>query len=167
MHHKSPTDFGTRHDRYIQEHIHDPYKTPEKLREPTVCPNCNAVFRDGRWQWVTPLPAHAHRTSCQACHRIHDDYPAGVIHLNGPYAKEHRDELLKLARNCEAAEKQEHPLHRIMAVEIHSDAVMIKTTDIHLPHPIAEAIRDAHQGELNIQYDEGGYFTRIDWRQDS
>lgn len=167
MHHKSLTDLGSRRDRLIHEHIHDPYKTPHKPNEPTVCPHCGAVFHDGRWQWIAPVPEHAHRVSCQACHRMRDGYPAGLIHLNGSYAWEHRDELVQLARNCEAEENRAHPLHRIMKVVTHPDSLVIETTDIHLPHHIAEAIRHAHQGDLNIQYDEEGYFTRVEWRRDS
>lgn len=164
---KFETDLGSRRDRLMHEHIHDPYKTPHKLLEPTVCPDCGAVFHEGRWQWIAPLPKGAYQTSCQACHRIRDQYPAGVITLSGGYVRQHRDELLQLARNREAEEKQEHPLHRIMSIEEHPDSLVINTTDIHLPHYIAEALRHAHQGDLKIQYDEEGYFARIDWRRET
>ena len=48
-----------------------------------------------------------------------------------------------------------------------SDAIVITTTDIHLPHRIAEAIRDAYKGELEIRYDKEGYFARVEWRRES
>jgi hypothetical protein len=41
-----------RRDRLIREPEHDPYKSRRKLPEPTACPECGAVFREGRWQWV-------------------------------------------------------------------------------------------------------------------
>ena len=165
MHHKSTNDLGTRRDRLMHEHIHDPYKTPHKLPEPTVCPSCGAVFRDGRWQWNS-APKDAHRVCCQACHRIRDNYPAGLITLYGAYALAHQSELFELARNCEAEEKSLHPLHRIMKMEAHGPSLVIQTTDIHLPHHIAEGIAHAHGGELNIQYDKEGHFVRVDWRRD-
>jgi len=31
---------------------------------------------------------------------------------------------------------------------------------------IGKAIHDAWKGELNIHFDEGGYFTRISWRRE-
>ena len=58
-----------RMDRLIHERVHDPYKTKSKLPEPTVCPNCYAVFKEGRWQWADSWPINAHRQTCQACHR--------------------------------------------------------------------------------------------------
>ena len=39
-----------RHDRLLQETQHDTYKSKGKLHEPTVCPDCGAVFHAGRWQ---------------------------------------------------------------------------------------------------------------------
>ena len=70
-------------------------------------------------------------------------------------------------RNNESLEKQEHPLNRIMRIEERSDSIVITTTDIHIPHRIAEAIRDAYKGELEIRYDKEGYFARVEWRRES
>ena len=53
-----------RRDRLIRERIHDPYKTRLKLPEPTVCPQCGAVYHDGRWDWAT-RPEPAHEEVCQ------------------------------------------------------------------------------------------------------
>jgi hypothetical protein len=33
-------------------HRHDPYKARHKLPEPAACPECGAVFHEGRGQWV-------------------------------------------------------------------------------------------------------------------
>jgi NMD protein affecting ribosome stability and mRNA decay len=162
---KPQSDLGPRRDRLLREHIHDPYKTSRKLPEPTVCPECGAVFHDGRWQWITPPPAEAHRTQCQACHRIRDQYPAGVIRLHDEFVRQHRAELLNLVRHHEEDEKREHPLHRIMKIEEQPVALMITTTDIHLPRRIADAVRHAYDGNVKITYDEEGYFVRVDWER--
>jgi NMD protein affecting ribosome stability and mRNA decay len=162
-----PSDLGARRDRLIHEHIHDPYKTPHKLAEPTVCPDCGAVYHEGRWQWIKPAPAKAHQTSCQACHRIRDKYPAGLIVLRGKFARDHQTELLQLARHHEAEEKQLHPLHRIMQIEEKEDGMTIETTDLHLPHRIAEALEHAYHGDLKMHYDQEGYFIRVEWQRET
>jgi hypothetical protein len=157
----------TRKDRLIHEHVHDPYQSPSKLPEPTVCPICRAMYQDGRWRWMTSQPDGAHRHICQACRRIRDQYPAGIITLSGGFVAGHRNDLLSLIRNNESLEKQDHPLNRIMRIDQRSDSIVITTTDIHLPHRIAEALRDAYKGELEIRYDKEGYFARVEWRRES
>ena len=166
MHHKSATDLGTRRDRLIHELVHDSYKTRHKLLDPSVCPECGAVFHQGRWQWITPTPKEAQQTRCQACHRTVDQYPAGVITLKGSYVGPHKEELKQMARNRESEEKQAHPLHRIMSIEEHPNELIIMTTDIHLPHRIAESLHDAYQGELKIEYGKEEYFVRADWQRE-
>ena len=42
-----------RQDRLIHEWVHDPYQSKRKLPDPTVCPQCGAVFHQGRWTWLT------------------------------------------------------------------------------------------------------------------
>lgn len=167
MHLRPQTDSGTRRDRFIRERDHDPYQTPSKLPEPTICPTCGAMFHDGRWQWTTLQPAGANRHSCQACRRIRDDYPAGIVKLTGGFVSKHRKELVHLARNNELIENRDHPLNRIIKIEEHPDSIVITTTDIHLPRRIAEAVRHAYKGDLELRYDEEGYFARAEWRRES
>lgn len=106
----------SRHDGIFQEYRHDAYKTKGKLLEPTVCPQCNAVFHEGRWQW-RELPAEPHQKTCPACHRINDHFPAGFITLEGAFLLTHRDEIMQLVHHVEERERAEHPLKRIMAIE--------------------------------------------------
>jgi hypothetical protein len=120
------------------------------------------VFRKGRWtQAARPADAHEHR--CPACSRIRDRFPAGSITISGPFAGSHRAEVLGLARNEERAERGEHPLARIMAVEEHPDQVVITTTDLHLPRRIGEALRRAYDGELTIDQEKQSYLVRVTW----
>jgi NMD protein affecting ribosome stability and mRNA decay len=152
-----------RFDRLIQERVHDPYKTKSKPSEPSVCPVCHAVFKDGRWQWADSWPIDAHTKTCQACHHVSDGSPAGVISLRGEFAQNHSKELLQLIRHREQGENREHPLHRIMQIEEKPESIVIKTTDIHLPHAIGEALRRAYKGHLAIRYSEETYFVEVKW----
>jgi hypothetical protein len=87
--------------------------------------------------------------------------------LTGGFVGKHGKELVHLARNNESLENRDHPLNRIIKIEERADSIVITTTDIHLPRRIAEAVRHAYKGDLELRYDEGGYFTRAEWRRES
>ncbi len=156
-----------RMDRRIRERVHDPYKTRRKLPDPTICPDCGALFHKGRWQWNAQPPADANTETCQACHRIRDKYPAGTVTLAGGFVDAHRDELLQLVRNQEGLEKGERPLHRIMTIEEAPGQVVVSTTDIHLPRRIGEAVQSAFNGTLDFRYEEEAYFLRVNWTREA
>ena len=145
-----------------QDHILDPYQAQQKLHEGTVCPQCSAVYHDGRWQWVAQAEG-AHQELCAACRRINDKFPAGIVTLRGDFAKEHKEEMVRLARHQEEAEKTEHPLNRIINIEEGAQGVVINTTDIHLPRRIGEAVKRAFHGKIEANFEEDGYFVRVDW----
>lgn len=150
---------------HIEEHRHDPYRTKAKLAEPTVCPQCAAIYAGGRWQWAEEKPKGAHEHTCPACRRINDNYPAGELTLSGKFLAAHSAEIIGLMRNIEAAEKREHPLQRIMGIEEADDKLVVTTTDIHLPRRIGHALTSAYKGDLDTHYDEGGYFIRMKWQR--
>jgi len=151
----------------IHERVHDPYKTTSKPTQPTICPICYALFKDGRWQWAESWPINAHKQICQACHRTRDNYPAGVVTITGSFALSHASELLNLIRNHEREENREHPEHRIMRIEQKTDKIVIETTDVHLPHAIGEALHDAFKGSLEFRYSEESYFAEVKWNRES
>lgn len=153
-----------RHPEALDELIHDPYHEREKLSESTVCSDCGAVYDQGRWQWITP-PTQALRVRCAACRRIREKLPAGYVSIEGEFAREHRDEVVNIARNLEACEKEAHPLQRIIAIEEQGDKLMITTTDIHLARYIGEALEKAYKGELDFQYDKEEYLLQVHWRR--
>jgi hypothetical protein len=151
-----------RRDRLIRERVHDPYMVRAKLPDPTACPECGAMYRDGRWTWGSP-PAEAHRERCPACRRIEDDQPAGILTIGGAFPAEHRDEVLGLARNVEEREKGEHALKRIMAIRDEEGSVVITTTDPGLARNIGDALQHAYEGELDYQYTDEGLLLRVSW----
>ncbi len=151
-----------RHDGIFQEREHDSYRAKGKLPEPTVCPQCGAVFHEGRWQW-RQAPVNAHRETCPACHRIRDHYPAGFLTLKGEFFQSHRDEIMRLVRNHEEHERAEHPLKRIMAEEEKDGTTLVTTTDIHLARGIGEALHHAYQGELKYHYNPEQNLLRVSW----
>ena len=150
-------------DQLLQDQGHDAYKSKGKLPEPTVCPQCSAVFHEGRWRWID-IPAKAHYETCPACHRLNDHYPAGFITLEGPYFLTHNDEIMRLVHNHEQFERVEHPMKRIMAIEKYQDSTLVTTTDMHLARDIGEAVQHAHQGRLEFLYNPEENLLRVYWR---
>jgi len=160
-----PAASTPRLDRLVQEKGGDTYGLSAKLPDPTVCTDCGVMYRDGRWIWGS-APADAHRTLCPACHRTRDDYPAGVVHIEGEFAAAHLDEIQGLARNLEEREKQNHPLQRIMRIAATDDGGWeIATTDGHLARGIGDALQHAYKGELDYHYTEAANLLRVKWKR--
>lgn len=151
-----------RHDRLLQEQRHDSYKIKGKLPEPTVCPQCNALFQEGRWCWGE-APKDAHRATCPACHRMSDNFPAGFVTLHGPFFQTRREEITSLVRHEEERARERHPLQRIMAVEDQPEGMLVTTTDIHLARAIGEAVHRAYQGDLEFHYNPEESLLRVFW----
>ncbi len=164
QHSQLPAGRAPRGDRRVAEYEHDTYKSKGKLKEPTACPQCGAVYEKGRWTWQ-PKPAGAHEVLCPACHRIADHCPKGLVTITGAFLAGHREEILGIAHNEEEKEKGQHPLARLMRIEPQDDGVVISTTDTHLARRIGESIHHAYQGELNFHYDQGEDFIRVSWNR--
>jgi hypothetical protein len=98
---------------------------------------------------------------------MNDHYAAGELSVAGDFVARHKDEILHLARHQEEQEKAEHPLHRIMSIEEQGGGLVVRTTDIHLPRRIGEALHHAYRGELDFHYEEEAYFIRVRWTREA
>jgi NMD protein affecting ribosome stability and mRNA decay len=156
-----------RGDRLLRERVHDPYRAGEKLRQKIRCPDCGVTYRNGRWVWPETESRGLMQQLCPACRRIDDRYPAGELVIAGDFIEAHEDEILATIRHVAEAEVSEHPLNRIMAIDEDDGVLVISTTDLHLPHRIAHALRDAWGGTMKTHYDLGGCFTRVLWERDT
>lgn len=153
---------GARRDRMVQEYQHDTYKLRGKLKEPTVCSGCGALFHKGRWTWGS-APRGAHSAVCPACYRVRDKYPKGLVTIMGSFKEKQHVQVMGVIHNAEAQEKKEHPLSRVMGVERRPEGLVISTTDTHLPRRIGEALKHAYHGDLSLHYDRDEDFVRVTW----
>jgi NMD protein affecting ribosome stability and mRNA decay len=149
----------------IAENQHDPYAMHAKPAEPTWCPECGAVFEQGRWQWKERLSGHAPQMLCAACRRTRDNVPAGIVQIDGDYALAHRAELLAMLQHRADRAKAEHPLQRIMAITESGTSLEVSTTDIHLAHELAQALHHAYHGDLQLSYSDQQVLLRARWRR--
>ena len=153
-----------RRNVFIQEFVLDSYKSRGKPVEPTACPDCGAVFQDGRWQ-RRAAPAGAHKTRCPACPRIRDRFPAGYGTLGGEFLRTHRQELVRLMRHIERRASAEHPLQRIMDITRENGDLSVSTTDPHLARALGVAVHRAYRGKLEFHYNREQNLLRVHWER--
>ena len=147
----------------------NPYHEDRKFPEPTVCPRCSLVYRNGRWQnGGSPEPTKpVHSSHCPACRRELDRLPAGLLFLSGEYLDRHRDEIFNIARNQAVSAASHRPLQRIMWIEEDKDTTEIATTDSHLALRIGKAIESACKGALSIKHADDTQLVRVYWQRDT
>lgn len=150
------------HDRPLFEQDIDAYRVKGKLAEPTACSECNAVFHDGRWQWMT-VPEFVNCEICPACHRIKDNVAVGYVTLDGPFFNDHCEEIRHLIQHHAEHERNEHPLKRIIAIDNENGSMLVTTTDTHLARGIGEAVHHAYQGKLKVSHVSGENLVRVHW----
>jgi len=155
-----------RRDRLVQEKRHDPYAPREKFPEPTVCKECGAVFMEGRWKWMENPPEKANKGLCPACRRIKEHLPAGTILLTGKFLNTHKQEIMNLLRNEEIAEKNEHPMERIMEIIEEPEKITILTTGVHVARRIGKAVHNSYQGDFDFHYGDGEKTISVSWHRD-
>ena len=146
----------------ITEREHDPYADRGKPPEPAVCPGCGATVHEGRWQWK-PAPPDAPEHLCPACRRERDHFPAGVVQLGGEFFAAHRDEVMQRVQSHAHHAREEHPLQRILKLDVRGDSAEVTTTDAHLARGIGQALHDAYRGELHLRHEPGQAFVRVSW----
>lgn len=134
-HHRSDLIHKPRHNLKFDHHVKDTYINRKKLTEPTVCPDCGAIFHKGHWQWNEASPFEK-ENRFPACNRIHDKVPAGILTLQGEFFNTHKSEIIHPIQNKEQKEKSQHVLERIMSIKENQEPLLTVTnyTGMHLSH---------------------------------
>jgi len=157
-----PAASQPRTDRVKLEHDETFFRSGHKLQDPSVCSRCEATYHEGRWTWAS-APADAHRVTCPACERTEKEYPAGLVTVRGQFARDHKDEIVRLVGHIEEREKAEHPLKRILRIDDHGAELLVSTTDPHLARAIGDALYHAYKGELDYRYPDEGELLSVSW----
>lgn len=144
--------------------LDNPYRNPHKYPSDTECPGCGLLFQDGAWKIAVIKPEHElHHHLCPACLQTRDDYPGGVLTLEGKFFDVHREDVLHRIRNVEKVVREEHPLQRIMRIEENPGEIVVYTTDQHLAVRMGKALRSDFGGELSLSYAKEDKFAKARW----
>jgi len=147
----------------------NPYHEDRKFPEPTICPTCQLVYRNGRWQEgaLESEESSPNSSHCPACRREIDRLPAGLLYLRGSYLDKHREEILNIAKNQASFAASHRPLQRIMWIREDSGTVEIATSNSHLASRIGKAIESACKGELTVKHGDAAQLVRLYWTRDN
>ncbi|HZP42151.1 MAG TPA: hypothetical protein VFD84_11675 [Candidatus Binatia bacterium] len=134
--------------------------TRGRLREPSVCARCGAVFARRVWhtgrQASGPLLARAHWTTCPACEQAGASVGFGRVLVRGPYARLHEDAIRRRIANVAARSASTQPERRLSAIERRGDVLEIVTTSQKLAHRIAHELRKAFRGRATYAWSDDG-----------
>jgi hypothetical protein len=106
-------------------------------------------------------PRAARKRSVQRC--VNDNFPAGVVKLHGILWTVPNGRDCPSGAPSRGCRKREHSPNSIIGIEQEDEAIVITTTDIHLPRRIGAAVKRAFHGRLEEDFDDAGYFARVTW----
>jgi len=95
--------------------------------------------------------------------RVKDNYPAGYLILEGEFFVENRGEIMNLVRNVAKAEKNEHPMERVMTIRKDGETTLITTTGVHIARRLGDSLKRSYQGDLQINYKDGEKRIQVNW----
>lgn len=156
--HDSPRALGYARARAAARDFVDVYRQRAK-GYPAFCRACGATEWQGRWRWDGPVPDLA-PVICPACERIRDGVPAHALELTGDLPR-WWNEVKGMIRNVERAEVKEHPLERVMRVDVQDDRVVVTTTGLHIARRIVASLVRRFRHGIKLQF--GDDVTRVEW----
>ena len=144
--------------RHAAKNWVDSYLPRGKLH-PAVCTQCHATHWQGRWRWDPPPPDLV-PVLCPACQRSRDGVAAHVIELSGALPPSW-NEVRGIVGNVERAETQQHPMERVMKIELRDDKVLVPVTGMHMARRIVAAIARRWRHHVRLTFTDA--VTRVEW----
>ncbi|MEK6546191.1 MAG: BCAM0308 family protein [Nitrospinota bacterium] len=151
--------------------VNDPYIPKGSKHEMSICKGCHAIYKGKKWfideeLYKTNIKRKtASVVTCPACLKIKDNFPSGVVTLEGGFLKNHEDEILNLVRNEGDRSLRDNPLERIMSINKNKGRIEILTTNEKLAQKIGKSVFKAYSGELEYKWSEDDKFVRVNWNR--
>jgi hypothetical protein len=139
---------------------------PKGALSEMVCEGCAAEYRNKRWYAGSGATSHsgAARTVCPACLKIRDNFPGGIVTLQGGFALAHKQDIMNLVRNEEHRARGFNPLERVMSIrENGHGSIVISTTNEKLAQRLGRAMKKAFSGKVRYHWSHDNKLVRVDW----
>ena len=97
--------------------------------------------------------------------KLHDEFPAGFVSIEGSFAAKHREVLLNLVKTHALRAAGEHCLRRLMDTQDTPEGVLLTTPDTHRARELGSALHDAYGGKVSYSYADGQEMLRVHWKR--
>ena len=148
----------------------DPYYRRES-QGAAVCEGCGAMYQNKRWYRDEKRLKEGGKTVtvvCPACLKIRDNFPGGIVTLQGDYVLPHKSDLLRLVKNEEERARGYNPLERVMSIKENGrGSIVINTTNEKLAQRLGRAIKKAFHGTVKYRWSHDNKLVRVDWVRDA
>jgi NMD protein affecting ribosome stability and mRNA decay len=134
-------------------------KTP-RLREPTVCARCGAVFLRKTWRRTHALKddqlERAEWGFCPACQQVARQEGQGRLLIKGAAVTGSRDAIEQRIQNVAKRASKTQPERRLVSVGAHDGELEVLTTSQKLAHRLAHELKKAFGGRVAYNWSDDG-----------
>ncbi len=141
-----------------------------RLREPSACEQCGAVFLRRSWRRdhrVTPrLLDRAVWIVCPACEQAARQEGQGRIVIRGRFTVANEEAIRARLRNVAARAAHTQPQRRLVSATRRGDVLEVLTTSQKLAHRLVNELKKAFRGRATYDWsDDGTLFAT--WRREA
>jgi hypothetical protein len=141
-----------------------------RLREPTVCARCGAVFLRKTWRHTHALNdeqlERAEWGFCPACLQVAQQEGQGRLLIKGAAVAQSREAIEQRIQNVAKRAGKTQPERRLVSVEAHDGEFEVLTTSQKLAHRLAHELKKVFGGRVAYNWnDDGTLLARWDYEK--
>jgi len=140
-----------------------------RLREPTVCERCGAVWMRRTWRRpravTQALLARAAWTVCPACRQVQGREYWGRVIIRGAFALANEKAIGQRIANTAGLAALTQPLRRLVSVERVGKGIEVLTTSQKLAHRIVHELKKTFRGRASYAWSDDGSLFAV-WERD-
>lgn len=140
-----------------------------RLREPTLCKRCGALFSDRQWRQrhraTHALLGRAAWVECPACRQAGGGEYWGRVLVRGPFARANEAVIRQRIRNVEARARFTQPQRRVVSADRSADVLEVLTTSQKLAHRIVHELKKLFRGRATYRWSDDGSLFAV-WERD-